>query len=439
MYSELKSKLEKKDALIAIIGLGYVGLPIAMGLAKKGFKVLGVDIDEKRINALKQGASYIMDVTDQEIEEAMNGHMTVTTTYEKIKEVEAVLICVPTPLTDSKEPDVSFIVRSMDGITKYMTKDTLIVLESTTYPGTTYELITQRIEREKEYKVGVDFFVCYSPERVDPGNKRFCVMNTPKVIGGTTKECLELGKILYESFLTQVVCVSNTKVAEMSKLLENTFRSINIALVNEMTMMCERMGINIWEVIKGASSKPFGFMPFYPGPGIGGHCIPLDPMYLAWEGKKYNYFNRFIELATDINANMPGYVVRQVQDILNINKKAIKGAKVLLLGMAYKKDIDDLRESPALELYELLDSKGAMLNFYDPYVTHFNRGEKVIYGISLTEEVLAGMDLVIIVTDHEIVDYSWIEKHATLIYDTRNVMREITSDKVILLGEQLKK
>lgn len=437
MYNELEGRLKNKESLIAIIGLGYVGLPIAMGLVQQGWDVLGIDIDQNRVNQLRKGKSYIIDVPSEDVEVAIKKGMQVESTYEKLAQADAILICVPTPLTESKEPDVSYIIKSVDQIIEYMTEDTLVILESTTYPGTTYQLITERIEREKNYTVGEEFFVCYSPERVDPGNKQFQVINTPKVIGGTTSRCLELGKILYESFLEKVVCVSSTKVAEMSKLLENTFRCINIALVNEMAIMCERMGVDIWEVIKGASSKPFGFMPFYPGPGIGGHCIPLDPMYLAWEGKKYNYFNRFIELATDINSNMPGYTVRQIQDILNMHDKSLKGAKILLLGMAYKKDIDDLRESPALEIYELLRSKGAIIEFYDPHIAYFRRNEEKVYGINLVEETIKAQDLVVIITDHQAVDYQWLASQANLIYDTRNVMKGIDGINIIKLGQNL--
>ncbi len=434
---DLKQKLLEKKATIGVIGLGYVGLPIAVALAKVGYRVIGIDISEEKVNTLKRGKSYIIDVSDQEIEASIDKKLTAHTNYQSIGQADAILICVPTPLTISKEPDVSYIISAMDNMIKYLTPQTLIVLESTTYPGTTDELITKRIKKEKGWRVGEDFYICYSPERVDPGNPDFHVMNTSKIIGGETPKCLEVGKILYTSFLEKVMTVSSTQVAEMSKLVENTFRCINIAMMNEMAMMCERMGVDIWEVIKGASTKPFGFMPFYPGPGIGGHCIPLDPMYLSWQGKKYNYFNRFIELATDINSNMPRYVVSQIEDILNLKEKCIKGSNIMLLGMAYKKDIDDLRESPALEIYELLLKKGAKLSFHDPYVQSFRRGKEIVYGSPLTEKILSDIDIIAIITDHSQVDYEWIEKHAQLIYDTRNAMKDIKSHKIFKLGDHI--
>ena len=434
---DLKEKLLEGKAVIGVVGLGYVGLPIAITLARKKYTVLGIDISEERVAALKQGKSYVIDVSNEEVSDVIDKYLKVDTSYQSIGDADAILICVPTPLTQCKEPEISYILSAMDSIIRYLTKKTLIVLESTTYPGTTEELITNRIETEKGWKVGEDFYVCYSPERVDPGNQKYHVMNTPKIIGGETAKCLELGKILYASFLENLTCVSSTKIAEMSKLIENTFRCVNIAMMNEMAMMCERMEINIWEVISGAATKPFGFMPFYPGPGIGGHCIPLDPMYLSWQGKRYNYFNRFIELATDINANMPRYVVRQIESLLNSKGKCIKGSKIMLLGMAYKKDIDDLRESPALEIYELLFKKHVQLSFHDPYINYFKREEAVVWNTPLTEDRLEKQDLVVIITDHSCYDYGWIGEHASLIYDTRNVMNQIKSDKVFKLGQNL--
>lgn len=434
---DLKQKLLERKATIGVVGLGYVGLPLAVALCRRGYKVLGIDSNRDRVSKLKQGISYIIDVADEEIQREIDKDLIVESDYKGIEQVDAILICVPTPLTDSKEPDISYIVNAMDNIMKHLTPQTLIVLESTTYPGTTEELMTRRIEKEKAWRVGEDFYICYSPERVDPGNPNFNVMNTPKIIGGETNHCLELGKLLYSSFLEKVTCVSSTKVAEMSKLLENTFRCVNIAMMNEMAMMCERMGVDIWEIIKGAATKPFGFMPFYPGPGIGGHCIPLDPMYLSWQGKKYNYFNQFIELATDINSNMPRYVVQQIAHILNTKGKCIKGSKIMLVGMAYKKDIDDLRESPALEIYDLLLKQQAKLSFHDPYVSYFKRGEEIIWGVPLTEGLLKEIDLVVIVTDHSHLDYEWIERHAHLIYDTRSAIKGKKSDKLFRLGQKI--
>ncbi|MDF2878147.1 MAG: nucleotide sugar dehydrogenase [Clostridia bacterium] len=433
----LKQRLLERKAVIGIIGLGYVGLPMAVTLAQKGYSVIGIDINSERVDSLKRGHSYIIDVPDDEIESLIDKNLRVDTGYNGIGAADVILICVPTPLTAYKEPEVSYIINAMDNIMIYLTPQTLIILESTTYPGTTEELMTERIEKEKGWRVGEDFYICYSPERVDPGNTSFHVINTPKVVGGETAVCLELGEILYSSFLEQVMCVSSTKIAEMSKLLENTFRFINIAMMNEMAMMCERMEIDIWEVIKGAATKPFGFMPFYPGPGIGGHCIPLDPMYLSWQGKKYDYFNRFIELAADINSNMPRYVVQQIERLLNSKKKCIKGSKIMILGMAYKKDIDDLRESPALEIYELLLKKGAELSFYDAYVNYFKKNSELIYSSPLTADTLKTMDLTVIVTAHSNLDYEWIEKYSQLIYDTRDAMSQIESQKVFKLGQNV--
>ncbi len=434
---DIKEKLLQRKAVIGVIGLGYVGLPIALELIHKGYTVIGIDINEQRVSQLRKGESYIIDVPSKEIAAVIDNKLVVSTDYRSVQNTDCILVCVPTPLNEYKEPDVSYIVTVMDHIIPYIPKEVLIVLESTTYPGTTEELITKRIEKEKGWEIGKDFYVCYSPERVDPGNTSFYVRNTPKVIGGETKSSLELGEILYRSFIEHVKCVSSTKVAEMSKLLENTFRCVNIAMINEMTMMCEKMNIDIWETIEGATTKPFGFMTFYPGPGIGGHCIPLDPLYLAWKAKEYDYFNRFIELATDINSNMPRYTVIQIESLLNAKGKCIKGSKILLLGMAYKKDIDDLRESPALKVYELLLNKGALLSYHDPYAKQFRRDEEIVYSIDLTEELLRQMDLVIILTEHTKIDYRWVHEHAPLIFDTKNAMKELKSNKVFKLGQNM--
>nr|WP_302596896.1 nucleotide sugar dehydrogenase [uncultured Cellulosilyticum sp.] len=437
---ELIEKILDKKIKVAVIGLGYVGLPLSVAIAKAGYTVLGVDCNEKWVDTINKGISNIIDVSSQTLKGIVEaGMLKASTDFSSVAQAGAIIICVPTPLNKAKEPDLSYIIKAMDGIVPFISKETLISLESTTYPGTTDELVVERIEREKKWRVGEDFFVCYSPERVDPGNKTFSVENTPKVIGGSTDKCLELGKALYESFLPKVVGVRSTRVAEMSKVLENTFRCINIALMNEMTMMCERMNIDIWEVIKGASSKPFGFMPFYPGPGVGGHCIPLDPLYLSWEAKKYNYFSRFIETASDINSNMPYYVVGQIVKLLNVNNKLIKGSHILLLGMSYKKDIGDLRESPSLEVYELLREKGMDVAFYDPYVTTFESKEGSVKRQELTKENVASADVVVILTDHSKIDYQWIVDEAQLVFDTRNACMDIESKKVIKLGQNVEK
>lgn len=438
MPNELKQKFLDKSAKVAVIGLGYVGLPLAVELASVGFQVYGVDISQAKVEQLKNGHSYVIDVPDDVIRQLVNKKLFPTTDFSVLKDVDAISICVPTPLNKTKDPDVSYITAVVDELVRYLTPNTVVILESTTYPGTTEELIANVLEEKRGFKPGEDVFICYSPERVDPGNKRYTTKNTPKVMGGITPRCLELGLALYRSFLEHLVPVSSTSVAEMVKLLENTFRSVNIALVNELTLMCDRMGINVWEVIEAASTKPFGFMPFYPGPGIGGHCIPLDPMYLSWKAKMFDFYNRFIELAQDVNGNMPRYVLQQIGDILNEREKAIKSSNILLIGLAYKKDVDDLRESPALEVYKLLDLKGAKVSYHDPYVPHFTYEGSVIHSVDLSPERLQEADLVVIATDHSNVDYELIIQHAQVVYDTRNATRHLEADNVILLGGQKK-
>lgn len=438
----LEQKILDKSVNISVIGLGYVGLPLAIALAKTQYHVLGIEKNKDKIKELEQGKSYIIDVEDDELQEAMRTFFTVSSNYSLLQSVDVIIICVPTPLNDSKEPDISYITSAVNEIIKYIKPNTLIVLESTTYPGTTDNLITDRIEKETGLIVGENLFVCYSPERTDPGNKKYYVVNTPKVIGGTTPNCLKIGELLYKSFLNKIVPVSSTRVAETAKLLENTFRSINIAWINEMAMMCDRMRINIWEVISAASTKPFGFMPFYPGPGIGGHCIPLDPMYLAWEGKKYNYYNRFIELASDINSNIPRYMRGKIQEILNQEGKCIKGTPILLIGITYKKDIDDLRESPAIELYELLKADGADITYHDPYVSSFYLKDQEICSVPLEKEVIKSNALIVILTDHTCIDYKYLLEESKIIFDTRNILNNIVSteirqkyqDKIKLVG-----
>lgn len=434
----LIEKIESRQIKIAVVGLGYVGLPLSMALVKVGHHVQGIDCNQQWVDELNKGRSNIVDVPNEKLQNSLKNKLfNASTDVSLISDVEAVIICVPTPLDEAKEPDLSNIIEVMKNITPYLKKETLICLESTTYPGTTKELIEDYVAKEKGWIVGKDFYVCYSPERVDPGNKVYSVENTPKVIGGSTSKCLQIGRLLYESFLSQVVGVKTTKVAEMTKVLENTFRCVNIALINEMTMMCERMGIDIWEVIKGATSKPFGFMPFYPGPGVGGHCIPLDPLYLSWEARKYNYFCRFIELASDINSNMPYYVVNQLSKLLCQRGKVIKNSKILLVGMSYKEDVGDLRESPSLEVYDLLKRQGGIVEFYDPYIESFNYKDTLIKSISLTEEVVKQYDVVIILSKHSNIDYKWLVENSRLIYDTRNVCKDIENSKIVKLGQNL--
>lgn len=435
----LKERIINKQAKIAVIGLGYVGLPLSVALAKVGHSIIGIDTNKEWVHLINLGISNIIDVPSEELKVLVDTKKIVAEAdYRRVREADVIIICVPTPLNIAKEPDLSYIMKAVESMMPYLQKGSLVSLESTTYPGTTEELIVHRIEQEKSWKVGEDFYVCYSPERVDPGNPHFSVENTAKVVGGSTKACLETGVALYESFLPKVVSVKSTKVAEMSKVLENTFRCVNIALMNEMAMMCERMNIDIWEVIKGASSKPFGFMPFYPGPGVGGHCIPLDPLYLSWEAKKYNYFSRFIETASDINSNMPYYVVRQIEQILGKCGKLLKKSHILLIGMSYKKDIGDLRESSSLEVYELLTRRGSDVAFYDPYVESFkDKEDNMIKRTALDEAVLKQVDVVVILTDHSKIDYEFIIKNADVIYDTRNACASYESEKVIKLGDNL--
>ncbi len=423
---DLLTRIQEKEATVCVVGLGYVGLPLAMEMVKKGFKVIGINRGQEKVDQLLAGKSYIIDVGDEEVAAAVvGGRFQPTTDYGMIAEADTVSICVPTPLRKTKDPDVTFITASMEEMKPYLHENMLIVLESTTYPGTTDELVRDEVEA-MGYNVGENFFVAFSPERVDPGNQRYQTGNTPKIIGGTTPRCTEMAVALYGNTVDSIVPVSSTRAAEMAKLLENTFRSVNIALVNEMALLCERMDIDIWEVIDAAATKPFGFMPFYPGPGIGGHCIPLDPAYLSWKAKTFNFYHRFIELASDINGNMPRHVVGKIGELLNKHKKCINGSRVLILGMAYKKDIDDLRESPALEVYYMLEEAGALVEFSDELVgSFFHRGGGARQSVPIMPEMLAGYDIAILTTNHSYFDYDSIAEHSQLIYDTRNAFKEV--------------
>ncbi|HAF08170.1 MAG: Nucleotide sugar dehydrogenase [candidate division TA06 bacterium 32_111] len=434
--SDLLQKIKEKKSVISVIGLGYVGLPLAVEFAKVGFPVYGIDRIKQKVELLIKGKSYIIDVDEKDVKNVVGEKFFPTTDYSVINKSDCVLIAVPTPLQKSKDPDVSYITAAMDEVVKYLHKDMLIVLESTTYPGTTRELIAERISKYG-YKIGKDFFVAFSPERVDPGNPKYNTKNTPKVVGGITGKDTLITRMLYEQVIEKIVTVDSPEEAEMVKLLENTFRAVNIGLVNELAIMCHRMGIDIWNVIEAASSKPFGFMPFYPGPGIGGHCIPLDPMYLSWKAKMYDYYNRFIELASDVNSNMPRFVLNKVSEILNKYKKTLNGSKVLLMGITYKKDIDDLRESPALEVYHLLKEMGALITVYDPMVNSFidEKGEhrKVKVKKNISGNEVKKFDCVILLTNHSSFDYRMIAKNAKIIFDTRNGFKEIKSKKIIKL------
>lgn len=426
----LLQKIENKSAVIGVVGLGYVGLPLAVEKAKAGFRVIGFDILPNRVDMVNQGINYIGDVVDEELKELVsNGQLKATTDYSLISDVDAVAICVPTPLDQYQQPNVSYVESSARSIAKYLHPGMLVVLESTTYPGTTEEVV-QPILEETGLKVGKDFYLAYSPERVDPGNKVFNTKNTPKVVGGVTSACTEVAAALYRNVLEgEVHVVSSPKVAEMEKILENTFRNINIALVNEMAILCNKMGIDVWEVIDAAKTKPYGFMAFYPGPGLGGHCIPIDPFYLTWKAREYNYHTRLIEVAGEINNAMPEFVVDRMMKILNRYGKSLNGSKVVVLGVAYKKDIDDYRESPVLEIVELLEKYKADFVTVDPHISKFKAGNKEYETVALTEELLEQADLVLLTTDHTSFDYEMIGEKSKVVFDTRNAMKGVQKIK----------
>ncbi len=432
---ELIKKLENKSARVAILGLGYVGLPLAVVFAEAGFKVAGIDPIQAKVEQIKQGKSYVLDITsDQVAKLVQSGNLTATSDYSALADIDAVSICVPTPLRKTGDPDLSFILAVSDALKQYVHKGMVIVLESTTYPGTTRELILPRLE-ESGLKVGQDFFLSFSPERVDPGRKDWTTINTPKVIGGITPACLEVTKAWYSGALKTVVPVSSAEVAEMAKLLENTFRMINIGMVNELAIMCDRLGVDVWEVIEAAATKPFGYMKFLPGPGLGGHCIPIDPLYLSWKLKTVNYSARFIELASEINTSMPRYTVAKVQDTLNKHKKALNGSKVLVIGVAYKPDIDDLRESPALDILHLLSQKGAEVSYHDPFISSIRHEEVRMESVADLDGAIKAADCVVIVTNHSSYDYEKMLADANLIVDARNALglHGQVNDKVVRL------
>jgi UDP-N-acetyl-D-glucosamine dehydrogenase len=432
----LKTKLENRNAAAAIIGLGYVGLPLAMEIAAAGFKVIGIDLDANKIAALKRGQSYILDVPQKQVADAVNtGKFTPTTDFGALAQADTVSICVPTPLSKSRDPDISFILSATEEIRKYLHRDQLIVLESTTYPGTTDELIVPELEGSG-LKVGNDFYVAFSPERIDPGNPKFNTHNTPKIVGGITPQCTEIARLFYSQFIERVIPVTSTKCAEMVKLLENTFRSVNIGMVNELALMCDLLGVDVYEVIDAAATKPFGFSPFYPGPGLGGHCIPIDPHYLAWKLKALNFQARFIGLAAEINGMMPSVVASLVADGLNRATKSIRNSKIMILGVAYKKDVSDCRESPALDVMRLLKDKGALLSYNDPLVPSLRLGSAVLQSVEATPAEVARHDCVIILTDHSVYDFRKLVGAAKLVIDTRNSTKDLREfkDRVIKLG-----
>jgi UDP-N-acetyl-D-glucosamine dehydrogenase len=418
-------KIEDRAACVAVIGLGYVGLPLAVEFAKAGFRVIGIDVDAVRVGRLKRGESYIKDIPSEDLQKIIaDGRFVATTALSFLAEADACCICVPTPLGKTKDPDVSFILQAARAVKSSLRRGQLIVLESTTYPGTTRELVLPMLE-EDGLKVGVDFGLAFSPERIDPGNPTYGLKNTPRVVGGITPACTQMAVALYGQIVARVMPVSSVEAAEMTKLLENTFRIVNIGLVNEIAIMCDRLGINVWEVVEAASTKPYGFIPFYPGPGLGGHCIPVDPHYLSWKLRTLNYRARFIELAGEINAEMPEYVIGKITDALNRAKKSVNGSSVLILGVAYKRDIDDVRESPALDIIKLLCNKGAEVTWHDPYVRELKGMESLTRAEAVTSELLSQADCVVITTDHSTYDWEAIVKDANLIVDSRNATRQV--------------
>ncbi len=431
----LIDKIQSKDALIGVIGLGYVGLPLAVEKAKAGFTVLGFDIQPEKVAQVNAGENYIGDVVPEELESLVQeGRLSATSDFGRLCECDVVAICVPTPLDRFKQPDLSYVKNSALEVASYAHREMLVVLESTTYPGTTEEILKPLFEQEG-FVIGEDLYLAFSPERVDPGNLRFKTKNTPKVVGGCTPSCSRHAKALYEAVLdAPVFTVSSPKEAEMTKILENTFRIVNCALANEMAMICDRLGVNVWEVIAAAATKPFGFVPFYPGPGVGGHCIPIDPYYLTYKARAVDYHTRLIEMAGDINDEMPTYVVRRLQDLLNERGKPLKGSRVLLLGVAYKGDIDDLRESPALKVWKKLEAKGAEVLYHDPYCPFVKRHGVMVPSVALEAEFLQGCDAVVVTTAHtRKVDYDLVRQHAPLVFDTKNIMGGTRSPNVVPL------
>jgi UDP-N-acetyl-D-glucosamine dehydrogenase len=426
----LLEKIRSHHAKIGIIGLGYVGLPLVLRFGEERFAVIGFDVDEYKVKKLNAGESYIRHIDPLRLQSLRKeNQFEATTDFKRLSEADAIIICVPTPLTEKKDPDLQYIEKTADSILKTLRTGQLVSLESTTYPGTTEEILLEKF-KATGLKVGVDYFLVFSPEREDPGNPKFSTRTIPKVVGGVTPDCLELGALLYSQVIDRVVTVSSTRAAELVKLLENIYRSVNIALVNELKLLSDRMDIDIWEVIDAASTKPFGFTPFYPGPGLGGHCIPIDPYYLSWKAREYDFVTRFIQLAGEINTSMPHHVVERIGEALNERSKSIRGSRIALLGVAYKKDVDDVRESPAMEIMELLQSRGAILSYSDPYIPKLHRMRAYDFSnmasAHLTEEYLKGQDVSLIATDHTSFDYQWIVDTASLVVDTRNATKHVT-------------
>ncbi|AKU90670.1 nucleotide sugar dehydrogenase [Vulgatibacter incomptus] len=434
---ELLEKIALRQAKVGIVGLGYVGLPLGLAFADGGFPTLGLDVDGRKVETISKGKSYIRHIPEESVARlTAAGKLEATVDFSQAASCDALILCVPTPLGPSREPDLSFIEAAGRSIAPHLRPGQLVVLESSTYPGTTDEVLRPILEKESGLVAGRDFHLAFSPEREDPANGKFTTSTIPKLVGGHTPACLDAAMALYGSVIERVVPVSSTRVAELAKLLENIFRCVNIALVNELKMLCDRMGLDVWEVIDAAATKPFGFMPFYPGPGLGGHCIPVDPFYLTWKARHFEFATRFIELAGEINTNMPYYVVQRTVDALNAEGKSVRGARILALGVAYKKDVDDLRESPALRVMELLEAKGARIEYHDPYVGEarsLHDPSHVFRSVPLTKETIVGADAVIVLTDHGCIDYAKVVADARLVIDTRNATRAVVQgrDKVV--------
>ncbi len=433
MWQQLQQKIVNRRANVGVIGLGYVGLPLAVEFAKAGFTVTGIEVDRHRATSIAAGRSYIPDVPTGELAGLVKaGRLRATGDFKALAKTDAVIICVPTPLRKTREPDISFILAAAEQVAQTTHPGQAIVLESTTYPGTTEETILPKMVA-KGLKVGQDFFLAFSPERIDPGNQRFTTKNIPKVVGGVTKRCTQIVRLLYSQVIDTVIPVSSPKAAEMVKLLENTFRSVNIGLVNEIALVCDRFDLDVWEVIDAARTKPFGFMAFYPGPGLGGHCLPSDPIYLSWKARMHGFEARFIELAAQVNGYMPQHVVGKVIEGLNEHSRALKGSRVLVLGVAYKKDVNDTRDAPSIEIISMLRKKGAVVSYHDPFIPRFLVGGKPVPHVKLTAPVLQHHDIAVIVSEHSSVDYPFVVRHIPQIIDTRNVLKMIRSPKIIKL------
>lgn len=432
---ELADKIRDRSARIGIVGLGYVGLPLAVVFSEAGFNVLGFDTQQQRVDRVNQGKSYIADVSDERLSSVLSSHnLEATVNQERLAEMDAICICVPTPLSRTREPDLSYVISESEEISAHLRKEQLVILESTTYPGTTREILLPILERSG-LKGDSDFYLAFSPERVDPGSKGYNIKNTPKVVGGINAKSTEMAALLYRQVADTVVPVSCPEVAEMTKVFENVFRSVNIALVNELAQLCERMNISVWQVISAASSKPFGYMPFYPGPGIGGHCIPLDPYYLASKAREFDFHTRFIELAAEINEHMPYYTVEHIIESLNRRGKSLNGARLLVIGVAYKKDVADTRESPALKIIQLLEDRGAKVSYNDPYVPQIQLAQHVLNSVELSESNLASADCVVIATDHSCYDFNSIAGQVSLLFDTRGSTCNLKQTNIDRLGE----